>query len=411
MVEEVERFLAEHEKGVYDRENFDRYASKRKLVLSCPVIHITGSNGKGSVAHYLEAIYRAAGYRVATFTKPQFYEVNETIRFDGANITDGELSSLWDANKKDFEKFKLTAFEATVALAYRYFESKKPDLAIVEAGMGGAIDATNLDDLDTRLAIITTVSLEHTAYLGTTPEMIALHKAGIIKPEVPVLVGKVDDNCLDVIRREAKNLRSTLCRPEEYHFEHVVDGVFHFDYANYKDIEISSFALYQVKNACLAIEAVRQLSATFPVSEENLRTGLKADPLPGRLERIGRIVFDGAHNPEAMENLYRCLFSASKGRKIHAIFASFRDKNIAVELPCLANGVADITLTTFDHPRARTEDEYFLYVADHPFDADPIGAVERLLDLYPEDVVLITGSLYFVGLMRKAILEKGLNLK
>lgn len=411
MVEELESFLKTHEKGAYDRENFDKYCAKRKLFLSCPVIHITGSNGKGSTAHYLEAIYLAAGFHVALFSKPFFYKVNETMRFDGKEISDEELAAFWASGKKDFDKFGLTSFEANVALAYRFFESKRPDIAIVEAGMGGVIDATNIDDMDTRLAIITSISLEHTSYLGTTLSQIALHKAGIIKPDSPVLLGKMDETCLDTIREEARKLHSKVVRVESYHFNHLVENAFHFDYGPYKDVVLNTTADYQLRNACLAIEATRILQEDFPVEESAVRSGLANETLPGRLERFGRIVLDGAHNPEAMECLCRCVPTLSRGKPVHVLFASFRDKNIAVELPSLANVVADITLTTFDHPRARTEDEYFLYISDHPFVADAEKALEDLLANFPEDTILITGSLNFVGLMRELIVRKGLGTR
>ena len=409
MVKELEDFLATHEHGAYGREAFDHYCAKRKLSLSCPVIHITGSNGKGSTAHYLESIYIKAGYKVAAFIKPAFYSVNETIRFQGEQISDEDLASLYKEHRKDIERFGLTSFEATVVLAYRYFNEKKPDIAIIEAGMGGVIDATNLEDLDTRLAIITTVSLEHTAYLGSTAPQIALHKAGIIKPEAPVLVGKRDDVCLNTIREEAKRFHCPVQVVGSYHFDHLVGGTFHFDYLAHKDVCLPTNAEYQIRNATLAIAAVDLLQEQFPVSEEALREGLNVAPLPGRLETLGRIVLDGAHNPEAIENLCRCLQSASKGRKIRALFASFRDKNIAVELPTLDNYVSGITLTTFDHPRARQEDDYFLYVEDHPFVANPKQALTALLENNPDDVILITGSLAFVGYMRQIVVTEGFD--
>jgi len=411
MIKELESFLAEREKGAYEREGFDKYCAKRKLSLSCPVIHITGSNGKGSTAFFLESIYRKAGYRVALFSKPFLYAVNETMRVDGKEISDSELQKLFNENRKDFDKFGLSGFECNVALAYRYFESQKVDLAIIEAGMGGMIDATNLDDLDTRLAIITSVSLEHTSYLGTTVSQIALHKAGIMKPGVPVLVGELEDSALDTLRAEAKSMGCPFNRVEKYHFEHLVDGRYHFDYATHKDVVLGSGADYQLRNASLAMEATRLLGEDFPVKEEDLRAGLEEMVLPCRLERFGRIVLDGAHNPEAIDALVRNVGMIGKGHPVHVLFASFRDKNIAVELPSLANAVADITLTTFKHPRARKEEDYFLYVADHPFVEDAPQALRDLLERYPEDTILVTGSLNFVGFMRQRILEENLELK
>ena len=245
----------------------------------------------------------------------------------------------------------------------------------------------------------------------STASQIAFHKAGIVKEESPVLIGKLDEICLDTIKEVCREMNAPLLRVQEFHADRLADGVYHFDYSTYKDLQIPTYASYQIKNACLAISAVIALEEDFPVNEESLRKGLMGEMLPCRAENLGRIVLDGAHNPEAIENLCRCLFNASKGRRIHVLFASFRDKNIAIELPCLANNVTDITLTTFNHPRARGEFDYFLYSEDHPFVADPVKALEDLLERFPEDVVLVTGSLNFAGYMRKEILDRDLEMR
>ena len=245
MVKEVEEYLKARENGVYERGDYDRYCDKRDLALSCPVIHIAGSNGKGSTARFLAAIYGHAGYKVATFIKPQFYEVNEIISFDGENISDADSLRLFAANRKDFDKFGLTCFESEVALAYRYFEEKKPDLAIIECGMGGETDATNLYDLPTVLSIITSISLEHTGYLGTTISAIAQAKGGIIKDETPVLVGKLDESAISTLRDIATKGKSPFFEVEDYHFEEIQDGHYVFDYRPYKRIKLNSFAPYQ----------------------------------------------------------------------------------------------------------------------------------------------------------------------
>ena len=406
MIEELEKFLEERNNGAYERDAYDRYCQKRSLSLDAPAIHVAGSNGKGSTIHYLEAIYMAAGYHVASFIKPAFFCLNECIRYDGEEISDAELSSLFQDNKKDFEKFKLSEFECSVALAYRYFNKKKPDIILVEAGMGGLVDATNIEKMDVRLAIITTISLEHTAYLGTTLSSIALHKAGIIKEETPVLVGKIDEDSEKIILEQAQAFSAPFHKVDSYHFDHLDEQGYHFDYGSYKDIILQTKAKYQVANAAMAIEATTILQKDFPVNEESVRKGLSTKPLPGRLEIIGRIVIDGAHNPEGINSLSANLATVANGRPIYALFASFRDKNIAVELPRLANSVVSITLTTFDHPRARGEDDYFLYVGDHPFVADPEEALDNLLKEHENALIVITGSLAFAGLMRKIVLEK-----
>lgn len=408
MVKELEELLKQNRYGEYDRDNFDRYSSKKKLNPHCPVIHIAGSNGKSSVAHFLEAIYKEAGYKVGLFLSPSLYEANDSIRFDGKNITDEELSKIYSENCKDFEKFGLTSFEILVALCYRYFEQKKPDIAIVECGMGGVLDATNLEDLDTRLSIVTSVSLEHTGYLGTTLSQIALHTAGIIKAEVPVLVGRLDDESLGILRDEAKSYNSPFTIVERFYFDHLTEEAFLFDYGSYKNLGINTDAYYQIRNASIAVEAAYELRHDFPYEEEALRKGLMVAPLPLRFERSGNIAFDGAQNPEAVEALVRCIPTLAQGRPVHVLFASFREKNIAVELPTIANAVSDITLTTFDHPLARGEDDYFLYAGDHPFEGDALAALAHLKEQFPDDILLVTGSLEFCAELKAKAKKAGL---
>ncbi len=406
MIEELEQFLAERNLGAYERDAYDKYCQKRSLSLDAPAIHITGSNGKGSTLHYLESIYLSAGYHVGAFIKPAFYALNECIRVDGKEISDDELRALFKENRKDFEKFKLSEFECSVAMAYRYFNSKKLDIVLVEAGMGGLVDATNIEDMDVRLSIITTVSLEHTAYLGTTVSAIALHKAGIIKEETPVLTGKLDEDSDKIILEQALAFSAPYHKVDAYHFDHLDKEGYHFDYGPYKNVILQTSARYQLANAALAIEAVNILQNDFPVNEEAIRKGLSTKPLPGRLESFGRIVIDGAHNPEGINSLSNCIATLAGGRPVYALFASFRDKNIAVELPRLANSVTAITLTTFPHPRARTEEDYFLYAQDHPFMEDAEAALDSLLSEHEDALIIVTGSLAFAGYMRKIIIEK-----
>ena len=401
MVKEVEQFIIDHDKGRYSREEFDRYCKKERLCLSIPVIHITGSNGKGSTASFLMHIYQCCGYKVGAFIKPVFYEVNECILLNGKSISDERLSSLFAKEEKVFLKYGLSAFEATVAMAYRYFEQEKPDLLIIEAGMGGEVDATNIEDLPTILSIISSISLEHTAYLGTTVSQIALSKAGIIKEETPVLIGKLDDASKEAIRDYAADLHAPLHEVEDYHFPNKEQDGYRFDYRPYKGLFIGPAAHYQMENAALAIEATKLLEARFPVSEDGVKEGLKKAPLPGRYERVDNVIFDGAHNPEACTHLVSSLGQSALGKPIHILFAAMRDKNIAVMLPILNRDAEDITLTTFPHIRARTKEDYFLYIDDYPFIEDAKQALDALKEKYPDDIILVTGSLAFVGFLRR----------
>ena len=401
MVEALERYIVDHDKGRYSREEFDRYCKKEKLRLSSPVIHITGSNGKGSTACFLMHILQQAGYKVGAFIKPAFYEANECILINDEPISDAALEKLFKQEEKAFQKYNLSAFEATVALAYRHFENEKPDILIIEAGMGGETDATNIDALPTILSIITSVSLEHTAYLGTTISQIAYSKAGIIKENAPILTGVLVDEAKEPIRDMAKDLEAPYYEVEEDHFATLKEDGYHFDYRPYKDLSIPSRSKYQIKNVGLAIEALKILAERFPVSEEAVREGLRMPLLGGRFEERGNVILDGAHNPEASATLMDTIRGLGITQPIHVLFASMRDKNIAVMLPTLNHDCETITLTTFPHFRARNEGDYFLYIGDYPYEEDPVKALEKLKEQYPEDVILVTGSLAFVGFLRR----------
>jgi dihydrofolate synthase/folylpolyglutamate synthase len=255
------------------------------------------------------------------------------------------------------------------------------------------------------LSIITTVSLEHTAFLGTTVSEIAANKGGIIKEKSAVLVGKLPENAESVLRDIARRKQADFYVVDDAHGQHYVAPYFRFDYRPYKDVSILTSASYQLLNASLAIEATKILSLKLPVGELALRTGLNAPTLPCRLERHHNIILDGAHNPEAMEALMKCVENLAISKKIHVLFASYRDKNIAIELPMVARESQDIILTTFPAPRARTEEDYFLYEADYPFNPDYQLALNDLVAKYPDDLILVTGSLAFVYRVRDYVMD------
>ena len=187
----------------------------------------------------------------------------------------------------------------------------------------------------------------------------------------------------------------------------MVGSQFHFDYRPYRDLRINSYANYQLKNAAIALEAVKLLQESYPVKEEAVRKGLLVAAPILRLEKHHNVWIDGAHNPEAVEALMRCFSTISEnGKPVHVVFASFKDKNIALELPMLGKDAASITLTTFDHPRARDEMDYFLYEADYPFNPDYKKAISEALAAYPDDIVLICGGLAFAAIARSYVVDE-----
>ncbi len=401
--QEILNYLDERDFGRYERDSFDEFLKKEKFSFSLPSVHIAGSNGKGATLFYMKNIYQEAGYHVGSFHSPYFYDVREMIQIDDEPISENDFVRLFNQNEARFRKFDLTAFEMEAYIAFSYFLEKKPDICLIECGMGGEIDATNV--FDPLLAIITSVSLEHTAYLGRTLSEIAQSKAGIIRPKCQVLTGILDQAARKVIIDISNELGATYHEASEYHFPVYDKGTLSFSYEGKEKVEIKTSAIYQMKNASLAMSAVRILQERFPVSESAVRAGLlKAEPIL-HLEQHGDFILDGAHNPEAIKALSETLDTIYAGRKIHALFASFRDKNINNEFPILGTYASDITLTTFPHKRARVEDDYFLYLEDYPYREDYKAAIEELKAAYPGDLILVTGSLAFAALVRKYVLE------
>lgn len=384
----------------YDRVAYDAFLHKRSFSPKFPFVHIAGSNGKSSVAHYLSAIYRKAGYKVGSFIKPFGASPLLMVRINGEAVGEDLYERAFSEFEKDFRSSALSIFEMETILAYRIFEMEKVDIAIVECGMGGSLDSTNIPSMKPLLSIITSISLEHTEFLGRTIGEIARSKAGIIKEGSEVLIGELEDTAKKVIQEKARKENASFHEVESYHNEKRVDPNIVFDYRPYKGLCLFSNALYELKDVALAIEAAKILRLSFPFKEEDIRLALLSKPLPCRLERFKNIYLDGAHNPEAIKALMESIYFLADPRPLHVLFASYRDKNIAVELPFLGKEAAGITLTTFDHPRARGEMDYWLYAADYPYEADWKAALNDFLTRFPQERILVTGSLEFAYRVR-----------
>ena len=181
---------------------------------------------------------------------------------------------------------------------------------------------------------------------------------------------------------------------------------FTFNYMTYKDLRINSAALYSLKDACIAIETVNALLERYPVSEDQIKEGLANTFMPVRMEVVSKsplIIIDGSHNPEGVQNMVKSIPSLAENRPVHVLFACFTDKNIERMLSYLGEYAADITLTTFPNRRARQMDDYFLFLEDYPFKDDAASALEELKAQYPEDAILVTGSLAFAAYMKNFV--------
>ena len=401
--DELELYFSKINCGAYDRENYDKYLKHSKFSFDIPSIHITGTNGKGSTANYLYNIYLKAGYKVGLYNSPYLNSVDEMISINGSTINKDDYLNIFNEFREEFEKHHLSAFEMQTILAYELFKRANLDLVIIEVGMGGYIDATNI--ITPKLSIITSISLEHTNYLGYSTSEIAYNKAGIIKERVPALIGEVDDDAMFAINERAKKMKAEIRRIPGYFNEKVLENHVIFDCHALREVELNTPAMYQARNANIAIEATQLLLKDFPVSEEIIRQGLKCELLDCRFDWIAKnILVDGAHNPEAV----RCLVDTIKlsvNKPIHVVFACFRDKHFSAMLNMLDEISNDITITTFDHPRAKTKDEYLLFLETYKFSDNFVEKVKELQNEYPDDVILITGGLYFAGLAKRELLK------
>jgi len=390
------------ERTDYQRDNFEKFLKKVSFSYTVPSIHIAGSNGKGSVATYLARIYKEAGYKVGLYTSPYFYSMNEMIEINGEYIKDEEVKKYINEYKKEIEKYHLSEFELETFIALSYFKDQRVDIAVIECGMGGLIDATNI--FTPILSIITTVSLEHTAYLGNSIYEVATQKAGIIKSEVPALIGELNTEAETSITSYAKDMDSKVYKAgPTFNIKHLDDGI-SFNYRYLEDVKLNSVATYACYDASIAIEAIYILKDKYNVNDEVIKLGLSKAYMPNRMEIVKShplVIIDGGHNPEAIDKLVKSISDKYIDKPIHIVFACFKDKNISSILPSLSLISNDITLTTFDHVRARNEEDYFLYLEEYKFDPDYKVVINNLLSLYPEDIILITGSLAFASRVRR----------
>ena len=394
-------YLISKKRDSYQRDDFDLFLRKIHFSYNVPSIHVAGSNGKGSTSTYLSYIYHEDGYKVGLYTSPYNNSPVEMMKINNIPISEERLTKYIAEYKKEFEKYHLSEFEIETFIAFKYFQDEKCDIAIIECGMGGEYDATNI--FVPLLSVITSISLEHTSSLGRSISEIALHKAGIIKKERPILIDpELNEEALDVITNTAKDMDSPIKTVERYHFEKIIDEGYSFTYSGMNDLVIHTKAKYSIKDACFALEAIKTLQDKYPVKEESIRQGLKKMRIKGRFEIFKEnpfIIVDGAHNPEGVNVLSKEVENIIKNGDISIVFACFNDKNIESMLTVLGTLSTDITLTTFDHPRARKEEEYFLYLNEYRFVNDHKAAIKELLSNKPENNILICGSLAFAYLI------------
>ena len=328
-------------------------------------VHVAGTNGKGSFCCMLESILRAAGYKTGLYTSPYIKEFGERMRVLGKNIPNETLAEITSYVRPvaDAMPDKPTEFELITAIAFEYFKREHCDIVVLEAGMGGRLDSTNIIR-DPLLSVITGIALDHTAFLGDTVEKIATEKAGIIKDKAPVLLGGEDPRARAVIEQVAHERGSKFNTVAYLELKNLKSDIFgsSFDYGEYKDLRISLAGLYQPKNAAAVLSAVDILrSEGIDISEEAVRQGLLCARWPARFEVLSKdplVIFDGAHNPEGITVAVESIKHYFADQKVYLLSGVLRDKDYEY----IASKVSEVASRAFtmtpDNPRALTAVEY-----------------------------------------------------
>jgi len=404
-----------------------------------PHVIVAGTNGKGSTCAYLLAILAGAGYRVGLYTSPHLSCVRERFRLNGRLITEAEFAALASRIHGVLAGEQITYFEFTTALALLWFAEQKVDLAIMEVGMGGRLDATNV--IQPLVGVITNVSMDHQAYLGHTLAEVAAEKAGIIKAGVPLVSGVAADISREVVAARCRELGAPLFLLGRDFFWHSDPATEQLEVSpgNRRDGEHARWSyqglhtayqglhgnlrgLHQRDNLSLALATLELLAPRLPVAEAAVRAGLTAVKWPGRLELLNwqrpeasesgprRLLLDGAHNPAGAATLAAALTTGFPRRKLLMVWASMADKEVAATLALVAP-LCDIFIFTRPESERSATAELLIEALPPELRSRAVAAagVEAALlkawDLAgTDDLIVVAGSLYLVGAARRLVL-------
>jgi dihydrofolate synthase/folylpolyglutamate synthase len=351
-------------------------------------IHVAGTNGKGSTSHMLASILQEAGYKVGLYTSPHLKNFTERIRSNGVEIPKQKVASFITKNKDFLEAQKLSFFEMTVGLAFDYFASEKVDIAIVEVGLGGRLDSTNI--ITPELSVITNIGLDHTQFLGETLPEIAFEKAGIIKHKIPVIIGEEQAAVKQVFLKKAEAENAPI----------------YFASDTVKTFKTDLLGNYQLRNLKTAVAAIKLLKG-FQVSEQNMENGLlnvvKNTNLKGRwqvLQENPKVICDTAHNKEGLEMVLQQL-KKEAFKKLHIVLGFVSDKKLEDVLPLFPNN-ASYYFCKPDIPRGLSA--VVLQEKAIPFDliGEKYTSVKEalnsaLLNANQQDIIYVGGSTFVVA--------------
>ena len=377
-------------------------------------VHIAGTNGKGSTAAMTASILRKAGYRTGLYTSPYIYRFHERMQVDGMEITDEELSAVTEYVKPLAQSLKETPteFELVCCIAFEYFVRKGCDIVVLEVGMGGAFDATNVIETP-EVAVITNIGLDHTEVLGDTLEKIAQTKSGIFKDNGHAVVYRGTPSVEAVFERVCAVRNTALVKADFASLKlkkHSLDGQV-FDCGDRKDLVLPLLGDHQLHNASVVLSVVDTLKQIgWNISEQNIRDGLRDVQWPGRFDIVSRsplFIIDGGHNPQCIEALVKNIEDYLKDRKVIAITGVLADKDYADMYVPVMPYVHKFVCITPPNPRKLEAMELAKYLREKGADAVGSETIEdgvklALREAGADGVILCFGSLYSIGSIRDA---------
>lgn len=379
-------------------------------------VHVAGTNGKGSCAHTLAALFQLLGLRTGLYTSPHLVDFRERIRVGGEMMPEQYVVDFVERERAFFEPLHPSFFELTTALAFKYFADEAVDVAVIEVGLGGRLDCTNI--ITPRLSVITNISLDHTQFLGTTLAAIAGEKAGIIKPDVPVIVGEALPETRPVFEAKANEVGAPITfaedMPEVLSSSLTADGLRHYETRTFGAFDGTLAGDCQTKNTNTVLHAIRALQAQqFPridrLTPELLRRAFRdvcqLTGLRGRWERVGtspEIICDTGHNTGGWAYLSTALKRrVASGQQLHVVFGMMADKDVSTVLSLLPTE-AHYYFTQAALPRAMKADKLASLAASHGLHGTTHASVKAAVEAArtaaaPEDFVYIGGSSFVVS--------------
>ena len=380
-----------------------------------PSIHIAGTNGKGSTTHLIGAMLQASGLKVGFYTSPHYKDFRERIKINGKLIGRRHIVDFVDNHKAAFEKIQPSFFEITVALAFDYFAKEKVDVAIIETGLGGRLDSTNV--ITPLLSVITNISFDHQQFLGDTLPLIAGEKAGIIKPKVPVVIGETQKTTKAVFENKAKACKSTIVFADKnismverdvtaHHTKYYVKGRVY----NFNNLSVNLMGNYQQKNICTALQAIavfNQISDFPTITTDHIQSGLqvlkKQTYFLGRWQKLGEeptIICDSGHN-QAGVKLILAQLGKMEYDQLHFVIGMVNDKDIGKILKMLPKDAryyfvkADIPRGLAADKLKETAKEYSLKGRRYSSVKNGLRAAKRAANA--SDMIFIGGSTFVVA--------------